>query len=65
MCFVTVSSRYYDVRDHRTDRLSLRGHSQGFFPQQDTGLIIGLSEAAQDISYPGDGRAPAGAAQPS
>ena len=36
---------------------------KGFFPQQDTGLIIGLSEAAQDISYSGDGRAPAGAAQ--
>jgi HAE1 family hydrophobic/amphiphilic exporter-1 len=25
---------------------------KGFFPQQDTGLIIGLSEAAQDISFP-------------
>ncbi|SJZ74955.1 hydrophobic/amphiphilic exporter-1, HAE1 family [Enhydrobacter aerosaccus] len=25
---------------------------KGFFPQQDTGLIVGLSEAAQDISYP-------------
>src|SRR6202022_1492100 len=24
---------------------------KGFFPQQDTGLIIGQSEAAQDISY--------------
>ncbi len=24
---------------------------KGFFPQQDTGLIIGLSEAGQDISY--------------
>ena len=24
---------------------------KGFFPQQDTGLIIGLSEAAQDISF--------------
>src|SRR5262249_54790935 len=24
---------------------------KGFFPQQDTGLIIGFSEAAQDISY--------------
>jgi multidrug efflux pump subunit AcrB len=23
---------------------------QGFFPQQDTGLITGISEAAQDIS---------------
>ena len=23
----------------------------GFFPQQDTGLIIGFSEAAQDISF--------------
>lgn len=26
---------------------------KGFFPQQDTGLIIGLSEAAQDISFEG------------
>ena len=25
---------------------------KGFFPEQDTGLIIGLSEAAQDISFP-------------
>ena len=25
---------------------------KGFFPQQDTGLIIGIAEAAQDISYP-------------
>jgi hydrophobe/amphiphile efflux-1 (HAE1) family protein len=25
---------------------------KGFFPQQDTGVIIALSEAAQDISYP-------------
>jgi hydrophobe/amphiphile efflux-1 (HAE1) family protein len=25
---------------------------KGFFPQQDTGLILGQSEAAQDISYP-------------
>ncbi len=25
---------------------------KGFFPQQDTGLILGLSEAAQDVSYP-------------
>jgi multidrug efflux pump len=25
---------------------------KGFFPQQDTGLIIGLAEGAQDISYP-------------
>ena len=24
---------------------------KGFFPQQDTGLIIGTSEAAQDISF--------------
>src|SRR6202020_19529 len=24
---------------------------KGFFPQQDTGMIVGLSEAAQDISY--------------
>jgi hypothetical protein len=28
---------------------------KGFFPQQDTGMIIGLSEAAQDISLPGHG----------
>ena len=32
---------------------------KGFFPQQDTGLIIGLSEAAQDISYSGHGPASA------
>jgi HAE1 family hydrophobic/amphiphilic exporter-1 len=25
---------------------------KGFFPQQDTGMILGLSEAAQDISFP-------------
>ncbi|HTB04563.1 MAG TPA: efflux RND transporter permease subunit, partial [Bradyrhizobium sp.] len=25
---------------------------KGFFPEQDTGLIIGFSEAAQDISFP-------------
>jgi hydrophobe/amphiphile efflux-1 (HAE1) family protein len=25
---------------------------KGFFPQQDTGFVIGISEAAQDISYP-------------
>ena len=25
---------------------------KGFFPQQDTGLIVGIAEAAQDISYP-------------
>jgi hydrophobe/amphiphile efflux-1 (HAE1) family protein len=25
---------------------------KGFFPQQDTGLIVAVSEAAQDISYP-------------
>ena len=25
---------------------------KGFFPQQDTGLIVGIAEAGQDISYP-------------
>ena len=25
---------------------------KGFFPQQDTGMIMGITEAAQDISYP-------------
>jgi len=25
---------------------------KGFFPQQDTGMIFGIAEAAQDISYP-------------
>ena len=25
---------------------------KGFFPQQDTGLIVGITEAAQDISFP-------------
>ena len=29
---------------------------KGFFPQQDTGLIVGITEAAQDISFTGDGR---------
>ena len=24
---------------------------KGFFPQQDTGLIVGIAEAAQDISF--------------
>ena len=24
---------------------------KGFFPQQDTGMILGIAEAAQDISY--------------
>ena len=24
---------------------------KGFFPQQDTGLITGISEAAQDVSF--------------
>ncbi len=32
---------------------------KGFFPQQDTGLIIGQSEAAQDISYSAMRRTPA------
>ena len=32
---------------------------KGFFPQQDTGMIIGLSEAAQDISLPGHDATPA------
>ena len=30
---------------------------KGFFPQQDTGFIIGISEAAQDISFDADGAA--------
>ena len=25
---------------------------KGFFPQQDTGLLVGISEAAQDVSFP-------------
>ena len=25
---------------------------KGFFPQQDTGMILGIAEAAQDISFP-------------
>jgi len=42
-------------RVHRNigaDGLSLRHHPKGFFPQQDTGLIFGTSETAQDISFP-------------
>ena len=36
---------------------------KGFFPQQDTGLIIAQSEAAQDISFQAMLRAPAGSAR--
>ena len=32
------------------DRLSLCDHPQGLLPHQDTGLITGFAEAAQDIS---------------
>ena len=32
---------------------------KGFFPQQDTGIIVGLSDAPQDISFDGDGAAAA------
>src|SRR5262249_30043448 len=31
--------------------LPLRPHPKGFFPQQDTGLITGISEAGQDVSF--------------
>jgi len=41
----------YD-RDRCVDWLSLRRHSQRILPQQDTGFIVAVSEAAQDISYP-------------
>ena len=34
---------------------------KGFFPVQDTGVIMGVSEAPQTISFAGDGRASAGA----
>ena len=30
---------------------------KGFFPVQDTGVILGVSEAAQTVSFPGDGAA--------
>jgi multidrug efflux pump subunit AcrB len=32
------------------DRPHVRGHSQGLPPTQDTGLILGLSQAGQDVS---------------
>ena len=32
--------------------LSMSVIPKGLFPQQDTGLIIGVAEAAQDISFP-------------
>ena len=32
---------------------------KGFFPIQDTGIIQGISEASQSISFPGDGTASA------
>jgi HAE1 family hydrophobic/amphiphilic exporter-1 len=25
---------------------------KGFFPQQDTGMIVGITETSQDISFP-------------
>ena len=40
---------------------ALRGGAQGLLPVQDTGVIQGISEAPQSISFPADGRAPAGA----
>ncbi len=39
-----------DAEHHRADRLSLRDHSKGFFPQEDTGQIIGITEAARRTS---------------
>jgi len=38
--------------DDRRHRLSLRPHSQGLFPEQDTGLLQGITERATDISFP-------------
>jgi multidrug efflux pump len=34
---------------------------KGFFPIQDTGVILGISEGPQSVSFPAHGRAPAGA----
>ena len=34
---------------------------KGFFPVQDTGVILGISEGPQNVSFPGPGQEPAGA----
>jgi HAE1 family hydrophobic/amphiphilic exporter-1 len=39
------------LRHRRFHRFSICHHSKGFFPQQDTGVIYGTTEAAQDISF--------------
>ena len=39
-------------RHRRGDRLSFLVIPKGFFPQQDTGIIFGTSEAGQDVSFP-------------
>ena len=36
---------------------------KGFFPVQDTGVILGVSEAPQTISFPGHGRSATGAGE--
>ena len=40
------------VGDGRVDRRAVcRSFPKGFFPTQDTGIIIGITDAAQDVSY--------------
>ena len=47
-----------DGRVHRAARVVV---PKGFFPQQDTGLIIGVTEAPPDVSFPRMMELPAGA----
>ena len=43
---------YVLLRDHRADGWLYVLIPKGFFPQQDTGLILGQTDAPQDIGYP-------------
>ena len=50
-----------DVRNPGSHAGSVRGCAQaGFFPVQDTGVILGISEAPDNISFDADVPAPAG-----
>ncbi len=49
---ITVSLRcWYFSRRWRCPSISSSIIPKGFFPQQDTGLITGISEAGQDVSF--------------
>ena len=53
---VALRHRFDHSHGHARKRLAVTGYlyvviPKGFFPQQDTGLIVGIAEAAQDVSY--------------